>query len=69
VYPELHDETVQLPDETQVPLLQVRDCEPLPLEIVQDVVVEPEQVATGSVMVIVLLIEVDIFPAASLAQA
>jgi len=30
-----------------VPELQVRDCEPVPLVMVQDEVVEPEQVGAG----------------------
>ena len=44
VYPVLHDTKVQLPESDQVPKLQIRDCEPVPLVILQDEVVEPEQV-------------------------
>ena len=68
-YPLEHDVGVQLPVNTQAPLVQTRDCVPLPLVMEQDVVVEPEHVATGSVIVTVLLIEVDMFPAPSRAQA
>jgi hypothetical protein len=54
-YPELHDESVQVPYVDQVPELQVRDCEPVPLVIVQEEVVEPEQV-TGGITTQVLLL-------------
>ena len=47
LYPELHEDKVQVPYDDQVPELQVRDCEPVPLVMVHDEVVEPEQVAGG----------------------